>query len=95
MGVSNMLNLGPTADSDNNFGVGGGNICDEAEHYGLKSTGPGPAMFSGPINTDFGLTSLGWSLIFVNMTILDELARLDEACLFTELYMSIFFKFAS
>ena len=57
--VSNMLNLGPAADSDNNFGVGGGNICDEAEHYELKSTGPGPAMFSGPINTDFGLTSLG------------------------------------
>ena len=54
-----MLNLGPAADSDNNFGVGGGNICDEAEHYELKSTGPGPAMFSGPINTDFGLTSLG------------------------------------
>ena len=27
--VLNMLNLGAAADSDNNFGVVGGNICDE------------------------------------------------------------------
>ena len=26
-----MLNLGAAADSDNNFGVVGGNICDEAD----------------------------------------------------------------
>ena len=31
MGVSNMLNLGAAADSDNNFDVVGGNICDEAD----------------------------------------------------------------
>ena len=30
-GVSNMLNLGAAAGSDNNFGVGSGNICDEAD----------------------------------------------------------------
>ena len=29
MGVSNMLNLGAAADSDNTFGVVGGNTCDE------------------------------------------------------------------
>ena len=29
--VSNMLNLGAAADSDNNFDVVGGNICDEAD----------------------------------------------------------------
>ena len=31
MGVSNMLNLVAAAASDNNFGVVGGNICDEAD----------------------------------------------------------------
>ena len=31
MGVSNMLNLGAAADSDKNFGVVGGYICDEAD----------------------------------------------------------------
>ena len=31
MGVSNMLNLCVDADSDNNFGVGGGNDCDRPD----------------------------------------------------------------
>ena len=31
MGVSNMLNLGGAADSDNDFGVVVGNICDETD----------------------------------------------------------------
>ena len=34
MGVSNMLNLGAAADSDNNFDLVGGNICDEADEIG-------------------------------------------------------------
>ena len=34
MGVSNMLNLVAAAASDNNFGVVGGNICDEADEIG-------------------------------------------------------------
>ena len=112
-----MLNLGATADSDNNSDVVGGNICDEAdeivgdtsssasvrtawsdtEQYEQKATGSGPAMFSGPINTGSGLTSLtlSWSLIFVNITILEEFARFDDARLFTDFYLSVFFEFAS
>ena len=31
MGVSNMLNLGAAADAYSNFGVDGGNICDQAD----------------------------------------------------------------
>ena len=31
MGVSNMLNLVAASASDNNFGVVGGYICDEAD----------------------------------------------------------------
>ena len=36
-----MLNLGAAADSDNNFGVGSGNICDEADEIvGDTSSSP-------------------------------------------------------
>ena len=31
IGVSNMLNLGAAADAYSNFGVDGGNICDQAD----------------------------------------------------------------
>ena len=36
-----MLNLGAAADCNNNFGVGGGNICDEADEIvGDTSSSP-------------------------------------------------------
>ena len=40
MGVSNMLNLGAAADSDNNFGVVGGNICDETDEIVGDTSSP-------------------------------------------------------
>ena len=65
----------------------------DTEQYERKFTGSGTAMFSGPINTGSRLTSLrlGWSLIFVNMTILGKFAWLDDAHHFIELYTCNFF----
>ena len=89
MGVSNMVSLGAAADSDKKVGFVGGNICDEVDEIfgdtSLSESVPTassdtdqyePAMFSGRINTGSGLASLtlGRSLTFANMTILEEFA---------------------
>ena len=38
MEVLNMLNLGAAADCGNNFDVGGGNTCDEADEIVIDTS---------------------------------------------------------